>query len=81
MNKEGRLVNRGEKLPLSNLYSHGPEANYILGDSIEEAEKAYKLYCYSNLKKLVEKGLYTELVKPEKVIQCVRKDEKVNIIN
>ena len=78
MNKEGRLVNRGEKLPLSNLYSHGLEANYILTDSIE---KAYRRYCYSNLKKLVEKGLYTELVKPEKVIQCVRKDENVNIIN
>ena len=57
---------------------HGLEDNYILTDSIE---KAYRRYCYSNLKKLVEKGLYTELVKPEKVIQCVRKDENVNIIS
>lgn len=85
MNKEGKLISRGEKLPLSNLYriiySHGLEANYILADSIEEAEKAYRRYCYSNLKMLVEKGVSIyELVKFEKVIQCVRKDEKVNII-
>lgn len=85
VNKEGRLVNHGEKLPLSNLYkilySHGLEANYILADDVLEAEKAYRCYCYSNLKKLVEKGVSIyELVRFEKVVQCIRKDGIVNII-
>lgn len=85
VNKDGKLVNCKQKLPPGDLYKilcfHGLRANYILADNVNEAEEAYKRYCYSNLKKPIEKDLHTrELVKPEKVVQCIRKDGIVNII-